>query len=163
MYQNDYLQHYGVMGMRWGIRRAEKVLSSSKSSAEKKQKAIASLNKHREKATKKVAKLQKSHTKLVKRKDTNTVNAEVKGRALRRQASVTRNKAYGFFVSQKRANRLLYKANKLDAKADVLLESCNKVKADINKNEKLQEMFNTGISNIDKTLVSKGKVAAGAK
>lgn len=163
MNQNDYLQHYGVMGMRWGIRRAEKALSSSKSNAKRKQKAMTSLEKHRGKAEKKVAKLQKSHVKLVKKRDTNTLHAEAKGRALKKRASTTRNKAYGFLVSQKRANRLLFKADKLDARAEVLLERSKKVKADINKNEKLQEMFNTGISNIDRNLVSKGKMAAGAK
>lgn len=163
MNNDNYLQHYGIMGMRWGIRRAEKTLNSSKSTAEKKQKAVASLKKHREKATKKLDKLQKSHVKLVKRSDANTLNADIKARSLRKQAAITRNKAYGFFVSQKRANRLLYKANKLDAKADVLIQSSNKVKADIKKNEKMQEIFNTGVSNIDKALVAKGRIAAGAK
>lgn len=163
MNNDNYLQHYGVMGMRWGIRRAEKTLSSSKSTAEKKQKAVESLKKHREKATKKIDKLQKSHVKLAKRRDANTVKADVKAQSLRKKASVTRNKAYGFFVSKKRSDRLLYKANKLDARADVLVQSSNKVKTNIKKNEKMQEMFNAGVSNIDKALVAKGKLAAGAK
>ena len=50
----EYLQHYGVRGMRWGIRRASKTLSKSSSTSEQREKAISSLQKHRAKATKKV-------------------------------------------------------------------------------------------------------------
>ena len=65
-YNNNELYHYGVRGMKWGIRKATKTLSSSKSTVEQREKAISSLQKHKRKASAKVAKLEKKHPQLEK-------------------------------------------------------------------------------------------------
>ena len=54
-YQNtDELYHYGIPGMRWGIRRAQKILGSSDASVDKKKKAVQSLQKHQIKINKQI-------------------------------------------------------------------------------------------------------------
>ena len=47
MENNNELYHYGVRGMKWGIKKASKTLSSDKATSEKKEKAVASLEKHK--------------------------------------------------------------------------------------------------------------------
>lgn len=59
-YDNNELYHYGVRGMKWGVRKATKTLSSSKSTVEQREKAISSLQKHKIKASAKVAKLERN-------------------------------------------------------------------------------------------------------
>ena len=156
---NNELYHYGVRGMKRGIRKASKTLSSDKATSEKKEKAVASLEKHKAKATKKVAKLEKERTKLQGDYDRNVTKRDTKARSLKIQAARTRRKAYGRFTSEKKAGHYLFKADKLDAQAEELLARSENTKAKIASNEKYQELFKKGIKDIDATLAKKGRKA----
>ncbi len=154
---NQELYHYGIKGMKWGVRRATKTLGSSKASAEKKTKAVQSLQKHQTKANKKIAKLEKQHAGLKKQADKFTTRTDIRTAAMKNQAAKTRMKAYGTFTSQRRAESYLYEADKLEAQAAALVARKESLKAKVAKNERLQEMFNEGVANIDKTLATTGK------
>jgi hypothetical protein len=60
----DELQHYGVIGMKWGVRRASRKYAKA-DTAEKKQKAADKLNKHMDKASKKLNKYNTKGQKLL--------------------------------------------------------------------------------------------------
>lgn len=76
-YMSENLQHYGVLGMKWGIRRARRSLSRA-STKEESKKAISSLESHRGKINKKISKYQTSNVSLQKKSD-----KELKGKTLK--------------------------------------------------------------------------------
>lgn len=167
---NEQLQHYGVPGMKWGIRRASKALSKAKTQ-ERYDKAVSSLNKHRSKASTALEKYKKNQPKLDEnlRKSirTDAVKAEqitAKANKISAKAAKKRNKMYGFFTSEEKAKELEFKANKLQAKADKLNAKASKYKANYEKNKRRVEendamirAFEKGINDIDKALVEKGR------
>lgn len=156
-YQNsNELYHYGVKGMRLGVRRASKKLANA-TTKEEKAKAVATLNKHKEKGTAKVRKLEKKHAKLESTVDRYVTKVDTKSAATKNQAAITRNKAYGRFTTRGRAERLLYKADKLDARANEIIARSEQAKTKLAQNEKMTELFKKEISNIDSILASKGR------
>lgn len=131
----DSLEHYGVLGMKWGIRRDKKRLSSS-DTKEARDKAVSSLTKQREKASKKVSKLESQHTKL----ERNIEKRDIKAAKL-----------------NKKAAKLNKKSVKLEMKASKLTTKSAKVKKAIHENERLTKTFNQGINEIDAALITEGK------
>lgn len=137
---NDELYHYGVMGMKWGIRKASGTISRSTSSA-KTGKAIKSLNTHRSKASNKVEKLESKNKKL-----------EVKVNKRTAKANKRKGKVHSIYfteVGKQKADKNIRKAMAQEGKAA-------KYQKKINKNKKLQEMFNKGIGDIDLLNMSAG-------
>lgn len=158
---NNELMHYGVMGMKWGVRRASKSLSNSKSSPEKRSKAISSLNKHREKSSKKLKQLQSKKVKIDKKTNAYFEKGERKAAKFERKAAKYRYKQYGRFTSANKAAKLEKKAFKYDFKARKIRHKGEKWKAKLHKNERMQELFKQGINNIDNILIEKGKQYVG--
>lgn len=154
--KDDELMHYGVKGMRWGVRKATKQLSTATTSGER-DKAVAKLEKHRAKASKEVAKLEKKHPKLEKKVEEKIIRNETAAAKLNDKAAYKRNKAYRRFITEEKSNKLLFEANKLQAQANVLIAKSKKAKAELAKNEELQKIFKKGISDIDAVLVDKGR------
>lgn len=157
--QNSELKHYGVKGMRWGVIRAKKQLAKA-TTKEERDKAVASLQKHKAKGQSKVAKLKTKQAKLEKKAEKATaamdknaatyrsVSAHYKLRASRRALT-----DFGVARQQKSMRR----AMKYEAMADRLEARAKMAENAVKKNKRMQELFETEISNIDKTLTSKGR------
>lgn len=166
----EELMHYGVKGMRWGVRRASKQLTKA-TTAEGREKAIATLNKHRTKGSNKITSLEKERVKLddMLRKATtkDKVKAsklEAKAAKLDRKAAKNISKSTGMFTSSEKSKDLLVeaelykiKSDKLHAKASSLNANYEKAKAKVDANESMQKAFRTEISKIDKTLEKNGR------
>lgn len=153
---NNELYHYGVKGMRWGVRRATKQLSKA-TTGDKRDKAIASLNKHRNKASKQIEKLNAKRPKLEKAYDKAVTKTDIKIAKLESKKSKLERKATRFFTSEAKATKLLGKSAVLDLKINKLKASSNSAKAAMAKNEHMTKMFQKGISDIDSALASSGR------
>lgn len=155
---NNELCHYGVMGMKWGVRRANKSLLSAKSSGDKdkKAKALDSLEKHKGKITKKLAKLDKEHKRLEKQDFKNLTKNDVVAARYEQKAARQANKANRAWT-QKSAEKHMLKYEILSAKAKSLRANSTLVRAKIEKNEALQKTFKQTLSDVDNTLVSNGR------
>lgn len=152
---NDELAHYGVKGMRWGVRRNTKRLRSDDSGT--REKAVASLQKARSKGAAEVAKLKKKGVKLEQKHEQHVIKSETKAARLNEKAAKQRNKAYGLFVSKNKMAKRLGKAQVLEAKANALTTKAANAKAKINSNEAMIKAFEREISNIDTALTSRGR------
>ena len=154
---NNELRHYGVVGMKWGVRRASKQLSKA-TTDEARKKAVATLQKHRTKATNKIAKLEKQHTKLEKSKEARTIKSDLQARKMKANAARYKSAAVNrILITDTKRQKLMMKSMKLDVKADKIIAKSESIKAQIEKNEVMQKRFNQGISSIDQTLVEYGR------
>lgn len=104
---DEELMHYGVLGMKWGVRRASKQLSNASTKSER-ARAKADLNKHYAKASTKLTKLSNKADKNLAKARKKTIKAET-GFRLPSGRARAYNKAAKF---RRRAMRKLKKGEK---------------------------------------------------
>lgn len=151
--------HYGVLGMKWGVYRASKKLGKGYATGDtaKVQKATAKLEKHRGKAQKKINKLSKSNEKLEKKRDRQIIRNEPRITELNRKATDYRSRVYNSrFMRDKKANKLMNRAQSYEIEAKRLQAISDRTKAEIAKNNRLSSIYSKGINYIDQALATKG-------
>lgn len=144
---SDELCHYGIRGMRWGIRRY--------------QNPDGTLT---EAGRKRVSKLRDSNSRLTGKRDKLTKRMEFQTRKYansiskaNQKAAELRVKEYGLFTTKTRADKLEYKASKLEARAAQKAMKIDRTKARIAKIDALVSKNNRKISELNSAEISKGK------
>ena len=144
---SDELCHYGIRGMRWGIRRY--------------QNPDGTLT---EAGRKRVSKLHDSNSRLIGRRDKLTKRMEFQTQKYansiskaNQKAAELRVKEYGLFTTKARADKLEYKASKLEARAAQKAMKIDRTKARIAKIDALVSKNNRKISELNSSEISKGK------
>lgn len=155
-YDSDELAHYGVPGMKWGVRRATKQLQRA-TTGEERDRAVASLNKHRAKIMKKISKLTAKGEKMAREHTKALTKLDPKIAKLERKKHKLTKKAGGMFTSDKKAEKLLQKTKALDLKISGLKAKSDTIKAAVAKNERMTSLFKNGLSDVDSALASAGK------
>lgn len=159
MVKNDELMHYGVAGMKLGVRRAKKVYANaySKGDTEKLSKLDSKMQRNSAKAQRKVNKLKSKYPQLKSDVDRHIRKTDVKAAALEREATRQRAKAYGRFQTQKRSERALYEASKLPARSEELKARSERAKTKLEANKKAQALFEQGIGEMSVLRADKGR------
>lgn len=164
------LYHYGVKGMKWGVRRAQKALSKSSSDRDT-DRALSKLQKHRAKGSAELTKLKKKHEKLEvdlagssKKDAEKAIKLERKASKLDRKAAKKRKKAGSILTSANKATKLAYQADYLKSKSDMLKSKASTMRATyernkqrVESNERMQQLFQMEINKIDATFAQYGK------
>ena len=155
---NDELYHYGVKGMRWGVRRATNKLRTANQAGNEKQRdrAVASLSTHKRKINKKLVSLDKKSAKLEKERYEQATENATKIAKLERKANKARRKAAKTIYTTT-ARKRLQKVAKLEYKASKLKEEMAKTQAKIEKNERMKAAFKKGLNEVDNALITKGQ------
>lgn len=149
------LQHYGVLGMKWGARR---------NAAQAYGKAVSKRNKLNAKVASAYATAQKRKTK------TEGINSaryrKLREKQAKYQLKADRNR-YGFFGSKKKADKYQFKADQLGYKADKVSRKTDKAeykyqKAKI-KAEKWQRAMDKTFANVNVNSIANSSTAANGK
>lgn len=177
---NSELEHSGVKGMKWGVRRYQNADGSSTPEGKKRykslglgtrrqvkklykaetqedrDKAISKLTKRMDKAAKKVSKLESKNEKLEKSRDRQIVKTDVQAAKYQQQADRYAKKASRRFQSDKRAAKNMVRSNRYQMKANEYTSMANSTKSKLAQNAKMREILNTEMNNIDAFLIDAG-------
>ena len=133
--RNDELMHYGVLGMKWGVRRARRAANSGNT-----EKANKIYSKTFAKSSKTI---DKAHKKAVKK---NLESAKLQKKALKKEAKATSEAQYN------KARKKQFKANKRQLKSAKLEKKAMKLEKKMGK-----AFANVSIKDIDKETLNIGK------
>lgn len=159
---SEYLQHYGVLGMKWGIRHNRKKTA---------QKVAAVLEKNRSKAAQYKAKVYKKDTTIFgKSKTVNSAKWQAKrAKAMKKVGKYSRRVAFGYYSATPKLVKWQNRAAKYDRKANGLAGSVAKA-AKYNakaakleyKADKLERAYKKQLSKLEDKDLKKGAAAVDA-
>lgn len=168
--QNGELKHYGILGMKWGVRRSSAQLAKTRDklgnkNAELKSK-VKSLNERSSKYTAKSEKFKAKNSKHQSRIVKATAKKAKYDRKLNK--ALSKSKPDANKVAKLTAKTVKYqnkinksqsklKFNKWQVKADAIHEEARKAQEKIQKNSNLMNVYNNTISAIDNGTIQKGK------
>lgn len=152
---SDDLYHYGIIGMRWGVRRSKKQLVSARNASERDE-AVSKLNEHREKGVNKIDSLRKRDVWLQKQ----VVRNETKASNYAKKAARERMTKYQLVnlvmpSIEKRFHER--QAVRADLKSSKRMSAASRYKTLMNWNQKSINMFQREINKIDVSITEAGK------
>ena len=154
-YTTDELYHYGILGMRWGVRRSRKELARAQNSSERDE-AVSKLNKHREKGTNKMNSLSKRGESIRRRAVRNETIAAIYARkAARERMSKYSPVSLIRTPIQKRYHE--FQATRAQSKSSRRMAAASRYNALSALNQKSINAFQKEINKIDKTIAEAGK------
>lgn len=159
--ETEYLEHYGVLGMKWGIRRQEKKASRNTKKASKVQMKI---DNEKDQISKSLADLKTENARRIKSKE---VVSGTKNE-IRQLGNKVKNEDYGILFrkrKEKKAKKQLADAQKEYKKAidlDLEIESNqDRIRADIQRSREAVDRYTSKqIKYINKAEIAKGKAIA---
>lgn len=155
--ENNELMHYGVLGMKWGVKKARKAALHA-NTTKKYESAVNSLDSHRAKSVKKLGELEKRTPKLEKKAQRAIEKTDVKAAGLNKRAAKHERRSKRFlFTTDIGIAYNSRKAARLYNRAASLEKYSAKAKSKLAKNKRLIEVFSKGIEDIDKTKIEVGK------
>lgn len=149
MEYSSELYHWGIRGMRWGVRRYQNEDGSLTEAGQKR------YNKLQDKTNKSIEKIGKLQTKLVKQKG----KYEQGITNLKRNANYFRAKESGILVSQRRADKLERKARRYDSLAARKQSRIDKTQASIDREYYNITKYNKKMNQLTTSTINTGKNA----